>query len=97
MRWHGRLSHQEYGRLLSAALTLFGPRKVSEDNFWQTLTQENLKQAFREKAKCCHPDLNGGMRPATMKAAQERFIVVKDSYEVLKRFLGTDLFRTLDG
>jgi hypothetical protein len=97
MRWHGRLSHQEYGRLLSAALTLFGSHKVSEADFWQTLTQQKLKQAFREKAKFCHPDLNGDMGPATVKVAQERFIVVKDSYEVLKRFLATDLFRSLDG
>ncbi len=97
MRWRGQLSPQEVGQLRSAALTLFGPREVTDLNFWQNLTLEKLKKAFREKAKFHHPDLQSQLRPKTLKAAHDNFIVVKNSYEVLKRFLGADLFRTFDG
>jgi len=88
-----RLSLHDFKELRTAALHLFEPQQVADLDFWRSLTLEQLKKAFREKARLYHPDLQGPSRPALLRKRQERFIVVKDSYDALKRFLGADVFK----
>lgn len=87
---------QEINELKVAAVHLFGLQQAASRDFWKTLDLATLKKAFREKARLYHPDLYRHSRPETLQAKQERFIAVSRSYEVLRRFLGADLFQKFD-
>ena len=94
MFWRGNLSSQELRELRSAAVNLFGLQQSGNPDFWARLTVDMVRRAFRAKARLYHPDLQDQARPELVRLRQERFIVIRDSYEVLKRFLGTDVFKT---
>jgi flagellar biosynthesis protein FlhG len=87
---------QEINELKVAAVNLFGMQQAASRNFWQTLDLTKLKKAFREKARLYHPDLYRQARPEALQAKHEHFIAVKRSYELLRRFLGADLFQNFD-
>lgn len=87
------LAPQEIQELRLAAIRLFGVQDAASREFWETLNLAKVKKAFREKARQYHPDLQGQARPETLKSKTERFLTVHNSYEVLKRFLGADVFK----
>lgn len=87
---------QEIAELKVAAVNLFGLHQAASRDFWKTLDLAKLKKAFREKARLYHPDLYRQARPEALQAKHDRFIAVKRSYEVLRRFLGADLFQNFD-
>lgn len=77
-----------------AAVRLFGLEQAASRDFWQTLSMAKVKRAFREKAKRYHPDLNRQARPDALQANTALFIAARNSYEVLKRFLGAGVFKS---
>jgi flagellar biosynthesis protein FlhG len=87
---------QEITELKVAAVNLFGLQQAVSHDFWKTLDLAKLKKAFREKARLYHPDLHRQVRPEVLQTKHERFIAAKRSYEVLRRFLGADLFKNFD-
>ena len=91
-----QVAPQEITELKVAAVNLFGLQQAASRDFWKTLDLAKLKKAFREKARLYHPDLYRQARPEVLQAKQERFIGVSRSYEVLRRFLGADLFKNFD-
>jgi hypothetical protein len=88
-----KVSPQEITELRLAAVRLFGLEQAASCEFWQTLSLAKVKSAFREKARRYHPDLNRQARPDALQANTALFIAVRNSYEVLKRFLGADVFK----
>ncbi len=76
-----------------AAVRLFGLKQAASRDFWQTLNMAKVKSAFREKARRYHPDLHRQARSDALQANTALFIAVQNSYEVLKRFLGADVFK----
>ncbi len=93
---HHPRAPQEIVDLRVAAVQLFGRQQAASREFWKNLDLATLKKAFREKARLYHPDLYRQSRPETLKAKQERFIAISRAYEVLRRFLGADLFQKFD-
>ncbi|MBW1990923.1 MAG: DnaJ domain-containing protein [Deltaproteobacteria bacterium] len=91
-----RISPQEVRELRIAAIRLFGLEQAASREFWRTLTLEQVKRAFRQKARLFHPDLQSSVSPETVKLKAERFVAVKEAYEILRRFLGAGhLYRLL--
>jgi flagellar biosynthesis protein FlhG len=93
MFWRRKVAPQEIAELRVAAVQLFGLKQATTQDFWKTLSMEKVKKAFREKARLFHPDLYRQARPEALKAKAEGFIKVKNSYEVLRRFLGAEVFK----
>jgi len=81
------LSSQKLSQVRIAGIYLFGPQKALQSDFINKLNLEAIKNAFREKARRYHPDLQPHEPPDLVKRNQQWFIKVKDSYEVLKDFL----------
>jgi flagellar biosynthesis protein FlhG len=77
-----------------AAVNLFGLQETSAPDFWVRLNPDMVRRAFREKARLYHPDVQGQARPEIVRLRQERFLIIKDSYDLLKRFLGAGIFKT---
>jgi flagellar biosynthesis protein FlhG len=70
-----------------AAIHLFGLEPVRESGFINNLTIAGLKNAFREKARRFHPDMRPGQNPVLVEQNRQRFIKVKESYDLLQSFL----------
>jgi flagellar biosynthesis protein FlhG len=67
-----------------AAIYLFGTQEALKEDFWARLKMETLKEAFRQKARLYHPDLQARATPETLKKKREWFIKIKESYDILK-------------
>lgn len=89
-RYERRLVAQYLCRVRIAAIRLFGPQKGLQKGFLGQLTLGAVKQAFRFKARRYHPDLYVHDSPAMLEYKRQRFITMKEAYEVLKDFLTTD-------
>ncbi|OGP71029.1 MAG: hypothetical protein A2Y80_09445, partial [Deltaproteobacteria bacterium RBG_13_58_19] len=87
-----RLSLQEEKRARVAAIYLFGTQQALKEDFWARLNMETLKEAFRQKARLYHPDLQAQATPETLKKKREWFIKVKESYDVLKDFVYVEVY-----
>jgi|UniRef100_A0A7C3WLV4 flagellar biosynthesis protein FlhG len=93
MSWHGHLNPRELYDLHLAALNLFNPEQISAPDFWARLDMAMVRRAFREKARLYHPDHQAPSNPELVKLRQDRFRRIKNSYEVLQRFLAVNVFR----
>jgi len=81
------LSPQEWQRLRLAAACLFGRQQAGRREFWQQLTPEAVKKAFREQARRTHPDLHPQADAEILRLKRERFLRIRESYEVLKEYV----------
>ncbi len=81
------LSQTELPKIRIACAYLFSPDQAKNDEFIESLGIEAVRDAFREKAKRFHPDLHGHERNEMVEKRKERFIKIRDSYEILKFYL----------
>lgn len=87
-----KLSSQKLNRVRIAAIFLFGPHRALTPDFINKLTLETIKNAFREKARRYHPDLQSNQPPEEVEKNRQWFIKVKECYEVLKEFVACQTF-----
>lgn len=87
-----KLPAQKLNRVRIAAIFLFGPHRALAPDFINKLTLETIKNAFREKARRYHPDLQTNQPPDQVETNRQWFIKVKDCYEVLKEFVACQTF-----
>ncbi len=78
---------QKLSQVRIAGIYLFGPQQALHTDFTDKLSLQSIKSAFREKARCYHPDLQPHEPPDMAEKNQHRFMKVKESYEVLKDFV----------
>ena len=87
-----KFSSQKLNQVRIAAIYLFGPHRALKSDFINKLTLETIKNAFREKARRFHPDLQTNQPPDLVEKNRQWFIKVKDCYEVLKDFVACQTF-----
>jgi flagellar biosynthesis protein FlhG len=74
----------ELHRIRIACSYLFSPALADEHKFLSGLDGSTLRNAFRDKAKRYHPDLHRHETEETLKRRRERFVKIKESYDLLK-------------
>ena len=73
----------ELHRIRIACSYLFSPALAHEHAFLAGLDGNTLKNAFRDKAKRYHPDLHRHEPKEMLERRRERFIKIKESYDLL--------------
>ena len=81
------LSSQKLSELRVAGIYLFGAEHAMESDFINKLTAAAIKNAFRKKARRYHPDMRTHEHPELVEKNRERFLKVKESYDVLQDFV----------
>jgi flagellar biosynthesis protein FlhG len=79
-----RIAPPELNRIRIACSYLFSPALAHEHAFLSGLDGSTLRNAFRDKAKRYHPDLHRHEPRETLERRRERFIKIKESYDLLK-------------
>lgn len=69
-----------------ASAYLFSPQIARDDRFLRSLKPEAVKKAFRQKAKKYHPDFHRHEQKVMTNMRQERFIKIRESYEILTSY-----------
>lgn len=77
----------EINKIRMACAYLFSPEKTRDDEFLKNLKFELVRHAFTEKAKQYHPDLHHHEPPQMIERRRERFIKIRESYEILKKYI----------
>lgn len=80
------LSHTELQEIRTACSYLFSPELAGSDEFLKNLELRSVKNAFRQEAKRYHPDIRGDEPEYMLKRRTERFVKIKESYEILKDY-----------
>lgn len=80
------LEDDELQRIRIACAFLFSPDQARDDLFLKNLKLEHVTKAFREKAKRYHPDLHRHEPREMLEKRKERFIKIRDSYDILKHY-----------
>ncbi len=70
----------------NACKALFGPDTCVSPSFLLSLKPNTIKTAFRKKAKETHPDLFTAHDPAFQRHQADRFRVVTDAYDIMRRY-----------
>jgi len=70
-----------------ACVCLFGTDPGQNGRLFSGLTPDRLRAAFRKKAKELHPDALSGVSSEHRQARADRFVAVKDAYEILSAHL----------
>ena len=78
------LSRAQLRELRIACSYLFSPEHAKDDEFFKKIKFESVKNAFREKAKRYHPDHHVNETGDMIKKRRERFVKIKESYEIVK-------------
>jgi flagellar biosynthesis protein FlhG len=77
------IAPSELHRIRIACSYLFSPALAHEHAFLSGLDSNTLRNAFRDKAKRYHPDLHRHEPEEMLKRRRERFIKIKESYDLL--------------
>ena len=77
------LKDTELHKIRIACAYLFSPQLSTDDGFLRNLKLEAVKNAFRKKAKRYHPDLYVHEQEETINRRRERFVKIRESYEIL--------------
>ncbi len=77
------IAPSELHRIRIACSYLFSPALAHEHTFLSGLDGSTLRNAFRDKAKRYHPDLHGHEPEEMLERRRERFIKIKESYDLL--------------
>jgi hypothetical protein len=72
--------------VLNACRALFGSGIDPSQNFLASLRPDDVKSAYRRKAKETHPDLFSDKGPQFQKKQAERFRTVLESYTLVQEF-----------
>jgi len=83
----GNIERPEFHQLQQACAYLFSPDHAKNPAFIRSLDAGMIKQAFRKKAKRYHPDRHRHEGPELRLRRKERFIRIKESYELLSHTL----------
>ncbi len=75
------------GMIRAACAYLFSPQQARDKMFVNRLTHDSVKKAFRRKAKMYHPDFHDHESGDMILKRQDRFVKVRQSYELLKATL----------
>ena len=89
---HQEIPSQKLSQARIAGIYLFGAHRALDPDFINKLSLETIKNAFRTKARCFHPDLHGHRPPEMVEKNRLWFIKVKESYEILKDFVACQTF-----
>lgn len=81
------LAPPELNKIRIACSYLFSPALAHEHTFLSGLDGGTLRNAFRDKAKRYHPDLHRHEPKETLERRRERFIKIKESYDLLKGYI----------
>ncbi len=76
-------ANQAQEKVRVACAYLFSPKHARDNGFVRNLKFSMVKNAFREKAKRYHPDMNGNSGDEMLEKRRERFIKIKKAYEYL--------------
>lgn len=83
----GPAGTQSLHQVQKACAYLFSPDHARNPDFIKTLDVPTLRQAFRKKARQYHPDLHPDEGPELLLRRKERFIRIRESYELLSHTL----------
>jgi len=72
--------------ILDACKTLFGTDISVSPDFLLRLKTSDIKSAFRKRAKETHPDLFTAHDPAIQQQHTDRFRVVNDAYDIIRKY-----------
>lgn len=81
-----KLGNAGLHKIRIASAYLFSPQIARDDRFLRSLKPEAVKKAFRQKAKKYHPDFHPHEQKVMTDMRQERFIKIRESYEVLTSY-----------
>ncbi|MBM4340053.1 MAG: hypothetical protein FJ110_10940 [Deltaproteobacteria bacterium] len=81
------LPSPEANKIRIACAYLFSPEHTKDKQFLMNLRFDTVKAAFAEKAKRYHPDLHSQESPEMVERRKDRFIMVRESYEILKNYM----------
>jgi flagellar biosynthesis protein FlhG len=71
-------------RIRRACAYLFSPELAKNKTFLRDLNLQDVKTAFRRKAKIYHPDFHRQEDRNMVKGREKRFIMIRESYETLR-------------
>ncbi len=72
--------------ILDACKTLFGTDACVSAEFLLRLKHSDIKSAFRKRAKETHPDLFTAHDPQIQQQNTEKFRVVNDAYDIIRKY-----------
>ncbi len=84
-----KLSQMEFKEVQVACAYLFSPDQAKDNEFKINLDLESIEDAFAQKEKRYNPDFHPDEAEEMLKKRKERYIKVNESYEILKKFVGT--------
>jgi flagellar biosynthesis protein FlhG len=65
---------------------IFSAQFARSDEFLKSLGFDLLKKTYRKKAKKYHPDFHSNEQPEMINKRSERFIKIRESYEILSSY-----------
>ncbi|SHK00965.1 flagellar biosynthesis protein FlhG [Desulfatibacillum alkenivorans DSM 16219] len=77
------ISADKLRQMRAACACLFSPRQANDDVFLRSLDMEQVRKAFREKARHCHPDLHRGESSLAAARWSEQFMRARQAYELI--------------
>lgn len=75
--------------ILDACKTLFGTNTCVSPDFLLRLKHSDIKSAFRKRAKETHPDLFTAKDPEIQRKHTDKFRVVNDAYDIIRKYCET--------
>ncbi len=84
------LATEKQQQVRRACAFLFSPEESRNKKFLNTINVKAVKTAFRRKAKMYHPDLHTDENFEMIERRRERFVKIRDSYEILVSVLPKD-------
>jgi len=84
------LSAQERGKLHAACARLFSAKATRQNGFWEHLSLDSVKRAYRAKALRYHPDRFATPTAGEGIAGRGDFVRIHESYRVLCTFLNAN-------
>ncbi|MEE8430721.1 MAG: P-loop NTPase [Candidatus Desulfatibia sp.] len=77
----------ELQKVRIACSYIFSAQLARSDEFLKSLGFDLLKKTYRKKVKKYHPDFHSNEQPEMINRRSERFIKIRESYEILSSYL----------